>query len=459
MATRTWSAAVDGVASLGANWSGATAPTTGDSVIFDGTSIKNCTWDITANMGDVTVNSAYTGTVTQTSAFNVTDATGTRIFTFNGGVWNSNGQTVSVRQFDASGTATKTLSCGASAWTCGTLLNLSGSSLTFTPSTSVFTMNNAGTLTPHASTAFAGLTLDGTNGGTLTLGNNVTITGTFTMQNSVTIAGNFIIHAQGNISRDNTTASISGSPTLTIDGGANQTWSDNATGTMRLPVTINKSGNTLTLSGTINLYNGPFTYTAGTVSAGTSTVVHNGTYNVASNGMSFYNMSVDNSATVTLTSNLSVTNILNIISGAGLTASSYTITMGGNFTKGGTFTANTSTVTFNGTSTVSGTITFNNLTINSGKVVHLTSTQTFTVSGAFTTLGTSTLDATTGGSRANLSVNGSQSVTGVTATDIDSSGGSVKPIHNSAGSNTNTVQWDIPSTAVNIIKAMLMGIG
>ena len=95
----------------------------------------------------------------------------------------------------------------------------------------------------------------------------------------------------------------------------------------------------------------------------------------------------------------------------------------------------------------------NNLTINSGKTVHLTSTQTFTVGGAFTTLGTSTLDATTGASRANLAVNGSQSVVGVTATDIDSSGGSVKPIHNIGGTNSNTVEWD---TSAAVARRIIM---
>ena len=78
--------------------------------------------------------------------------------------------------------------------------------------------------------------------------------------------------------------------------------------------------------------------------------------------------------------------------------------------------------------------------------------------GAFTTLGTSTLDAVTATSRANLSVNGSQSVVGVTATDIDSSGGSVKPIHNVGGTNSNTVQWDTSAAVTAIRQGMLMGV-
>ena len=272
------------------------------------------------------------------------------------------------------------------------------------------------------------------------------------------------IYIGGNLS----TGSISGASqtgTSVIELNGTGTWSQGHTNTdyrLALDVIVNTAG-TLTVSGTVH-HGGNFTYTAGTVTTTSSTYKKMGTKNLNSGTLSWNNVTFSTTfagnGTTTLTGNLAVAGTLTINASQTLSAGSNTITAAGNWTNNGTFTAGTSTVTFNGTSTLAGATTFNNFTINNTKTVHLTSTQTFTVSGAFTTSGTSTLDATTGGSRANLSVNGSQSVTGVTATDIDSSGGSVKPIINTGGTNTNTVQWDTAAAAsTKIIKMMLMGIG
>jgi len=57
----------DNLASTAANWNSNggndIAPTTGDNVVFDGTSVKTCTWDVTVTLGDMTLAAGYTGLV------------------------------------------------------------------------------------------------------------------------------------------------------------------------------------------------------------------------------------------------------------------------------------------------------------------------------------------------------------------------------------------------------------
>lgn len=68
MATNTWIASSAGNASTDANWSLGHAPLTGEDVVFDGTSVNNCLWDIaatTAVPNSITLAAGYTGTVTQ----------------------------------------------------------------------------------------------------------------------------------------------------------------------------------------------------------------------------------------------------------------------------------------------------------------------------------------------------------------------------------------------------------
>lgn len=74
-ATRTW----DGGGatnnwSEAANWSGDIAPTSTDDAVFDGTSTKNATVDTALTVNSVSVNSGYTGTITQSAALTVTNA-------------------------------------------------------------------------------------------------------------------------------------------------------------------------------------------------------------------------------------------------------------------------------------------------------------------------------------------------------------------------------------------------
>lgn len=74
MATKTWIASSAGNASTDANWSGGAKPATGDDVVFDATSVNNCSWDIDAasvTVGSITIASGYTGTVTQAATADI----------------------------------------------------------------------------------------------------------------------------------------------------------------------------------------------------------------------------------------------------------------------------------------------------------------------------------------------------------------------------------------------------
>lgn len=85
MATSTWIAdgAHGNLASTAENWD--TLPASGRDIIFDGTSVVNCTFDLAvSDFASFSMNTGYTGTVTQTASFGCTD------WILNSGVWTGN---------------------------------------------------------------------------------------------------------------------------------------------------------------------------------------------------------------------------------------------------------------------------------------------------------------------------------------------------------------------------------
>ena len=61
MATNTWSAAANGVWSADGNWSLGHAPLAAEDIVFDITSVKNCTVDVSSSVASLTISVAYTG--------------------------------------------------------------------------------------------------------------------------------------------------------------------------------------------------------------------------------------------------------------------------------------------------------------------------------------------------------------------------------------------------------------
>ena len=70
---RTWDAAANGLASNPARWDPVGVPATGDNITFDGTSVFNCNWYVEVTLGDFSMLTGYTGTVTQTADFGCVD--------------------------------------------------------------------------------------------------------------------------------------------------------------------------------------------------------------------------------------------------------------------------------------------------------------------------------------------------------------------------------------------------
>lgn len=69
----TWDAGSDGLASTPANWSPVQTPDTGDNITFDATSVFNCDWNLEKTLGNFSMLTGYTGTVTQSVDFGCVD--------------------------------------------------------------------------------------------------------------------------------------------------------------------------------------------------------------------------------------------------------------------------------------------------------------------------------------------------------------------------------------------------
>jgi hypothetical protein len=336
-ANRFWVAAAPagGNWSNPANWSnvsggagGFTAPVAGDVVTFDGGGLGDCNIDATVSVGTITVNATYSGTIGQGG--NTITTSGAVIFgggTFTGGSANI----TFAGAFTLSGTAIFT--------STSAILEFQNN-ITFTAGT--FNHNNGSvrfnrganqTISGNAET-FYNLELVG-RGFTITISSGaLTVTNTLTISGSSTLTINTgTINANGDINVTNTVTGGGGSGLININGTLNQNFIGGAAaGQGALPqLTINKTSGTLSLSNYPSIANA-FTYTAGTISAGTSnfcfTRATTGAYTI--------------SGSVTL-------NSISFIANANLTA---TIALG-------------TTITANGSMTISGTA---NVILNTGTI-------------------------------------------------------------------------------------------
>jgi hypothetical protein len=251
---------------------------------------------------------------------------------------------------------------------------------------------NAGTSTFLAQGNFTlnsdGMTFNnfgGNGASTITLPSNLTITGnmtsvvgdlTFNTSTSkyVYVAGN-VGWAGGN--------RILGSSKLILNTATSQTLGT-GTGALNINTDINATG-TVTLSGITEIQSKTFTYIAGTVDPGTSTLESN-IATLDLDGMSLYNFKVI--ANTTLASTLDINNDLTIDNVRVLNSGGYQINVGGNWVGTGAFTHENNTVIFDtvaNTSVISGTNTFYNLTCNTAsKVLHFASGVTQTIANDLT---------------------------------------------------------------------------
>ncbi|MGE3316321.1 MAG: beta strand repeat-containing protein, partial [Planctomycetaceae bacterium] len=264
-----------------ANWSTNTVPTATDDVVFDGTSLKN----VTVNGSNRTVQSlqitnAYSGTITLATGLTVSgsfsEAGGTfnaanRALRVNGSVNLSGGSFVA-----SSGTTT----FGGSVIVAGAAFNANAGTVVFTGGDKSV---NSGAASFNNVRFNLGAGGDLTVVGTMDVNGNLAIQGNRT---STLAAGNVTV--AGNLTTTN--SGFTGLGTLILDGAGNQNFSGNG----RVGnVTVNKASGTLTLRNTITV-DGNWVHTAGTVNAGTSTVVFTGgDKTVSATGMSFNNVTLN----------------------------------------------------------------------------------------------------------------------------------------------------------------------
>jgi Secretion system C-terminal sorting domain len=318
-----------------ANWSntsggpgGFSVPTAADNVTFNNARVGNCTIDAPVNIQNITVTGGYTGRIIQGGNTVLI----TNNASFSGGIFAGGTAGITINgDFTLNGTAF-TATSG--------ILDFDGN-VAFT--SGVFTHNNGsvrfnaagGTAVTGNSPTFYILEFVG-NG----FNYNINSTGNIIVLNSLNMTGNLFynlntgtIDVRGNISVTNTAPGCGGTALININGTVNQNFTGSSVaGLGALPrLTINKS------SGTLNLSNFPassndYTYTAGTVNAGTSTYCF-----------------VDGTTTpYTISGNLALNNVEFLA----ITNQTYTVPA-------------TTTITVNGDMTMAGT---NRITLNTGNI-------------------------------------------------------------------------------------------
>jgi hypothetical protein len=176
------------------------------------------------------------------------------------------------------------------------------------------------------------LTLNGAiNGGPIDVDGNLTLNGAIN-GGTITVAGNVT-----------SGASVAGTGTILLDGIGAQTLSGG-----ELPsVTINKSSGTLTIQDI--QVSGNWTYSAGTVAVGTSTVVFTtGGQTVNAGSMSFYHVTFDTGgSSITISGTMDVNGTLTITDVASIDTG--TIAVAGNVTSTDAIVSGTASITLDGT--------------------------------------------------------------------------------------------------------------
>lgn len=315
--------------------SGASVPGSSDIAIFNLGGVGNCTFDVNVNVAGISVLSTYTGIISQ-GAFTFT--IGTSNATFSGGTFTGGSQAI---------TSNGTLTISGTAFTSTSNTLTINNAVSFVLSNGSFS-DNGGTvnIASGAKTITGNITFNNlifTGGPTsVTISNTLIVTGTLTIAGGFSVTlNNGTIEARGDISITSTSVFGGGTGTLLINGTNNQTMTGPGTtdGQGRLPnVTINKSSGTLNLVNTISVA-GDWTYTDGTVSAGTSRIFFYTTGNIDATGtsstMTFYNLRINGTSIIrTLLGNITVSNNFDLAGSASVLLNGYTCNITASATTG-----------------------------------------------------------------------------------------------------------------------------
>ncbi len=269
--TGTWNTTLSWSGTSGGG-SGASVPGSTDTAYFDGNGTGACVLDAAVNVKRLNVGSGYTGTITH-GLFSITIGTGGAVFS--GGTFAGGSAAITC-------TSAVTISGCAFTSTSGTFTTNSN----WTYSSGSFAHNNGrmkftATNTVTGSVTFYKLEFAPASTSTYTIAGGTTLTVSDTLLISGTVASTLntgSISANGDVVITNNFSGGGGTATVTLNGTGSQALTGGTLGaTGRLPnMVINKSSGTLSLSNTISVL-GNWTYTAGTVSAGTSRIHFAGT--------------------------------------------------------------------------------------------------------------------------------------------------------------------------------------
>jgi Secretion system C-terminal sorting domain len=313
---------------------GASVPGVADAIFFDGNGLGNCNGDIAVTVISISIGAGYTGTISQNT--NTIVLTGTA--TMSGGTFTGGTSNITVGgAFTLSGTALTSTSGilelrDNAAFTSGTFLHNNGT-------VKFNCVNNPAETITGTAPVFYALEFVGI-GRTYTMS---ALVGSITVMNSLNTSGASFynlaggtINVKGNINSSNTATGSGGDATININGNIAQTFTGSTVvGAGALPqLNINTTG-------TVSLINNPavsnnFTYTAGTVNAGTSTFCFThgnaGTYNI-NGSLTLNNISfpVNTSLlTLTIVGTLTATGDLDISGAGGLLLNTGNIDVNGN---------------------------------------------------------------------------------------------------------------------------------
>ena len=371
----------------GGQW-GTNVTIRGATTLTSNATFGNLTTDTTV----VTFSGAFTINVKGNLAINTTtsgastpivlNGTGAQTWSHSSAVYLSNNLTIN----KASGTLTVS---GNVYYVTGTLTyTASGGTVTTTGSTIVF--NGTTTIATNGITwnnvQFAGASP------TYTLSNNFTVGGTLTLNASGTETVNGSILYLASLSH--TGALCQGTTTFTFY--TTGTWSTGGANALRNPTIIDTSSNTLTIASQIRYDTGTLTYTSGTVDTTTnsSTIVFSANVTLATNGVTWYNFTINTASVLTLTNNFVWSNNFSIITAV-------VVSFAGVGNLAPTSTAN---LVLSAASTLT---VKNNIQINNATLFGTINTNTISISGNLTNNG-----LTSGTSNLTLNGSGSQSWTG-----------------------------------------------
>jgi len=376
-ANRFWVAASTGNWNNTANWSaasggasGASVPGAADAVTFDNGGLGNCNINAAVTVVSINVTAGYTGTISQGA--NTITTTGTA--TFAGGIFTGGtadiiiGSTFTLSGTNFTSTATTIEFRNNTAFTSGSFVHNSGS-VRYNGSAS---MTVSGTSPVFNNLEFVG------QGHTYTISSagNITVLNTLSLSGTLSYTLNSgAIDVNGDINISNTATGCGGNSMINIIGTGTQNFTGaTVAGQGILPqLTINKS------SGTLNLVNYPgvannFTYTAGTINAGTSTFCFTrattGAYTI-SGSVSLNNIFITTNAGLTITIAAGTTLTVNDVTTAGtgnIILNTGTINANGNIFLTNTATGGGGTATINITGTSNQTLDGTAITINQNRL-------------------------------------------------------------------------------------------